>query len=376
MDWSSEALGIPHVFERIFAYLQSSEELLSAAAVCRSWERVIFESRSLPSKLALNVVRKGPDGVQQVLRENRRAYRSVIVAPTGDIQSVMNELFEAVSSLNERRCIRNLRINGISNGNIVSPLSIRELSCIAQDLRSLDLTMNTESYMESDWSNAFQHLTKLKSLALTGGHLFALKSAHHFCRKLRKLTIKRFTLGKSLFELINFPRLELLSIEDMDIEQSDECTQVVLPSLKHLTISMSLSVVVPNYLLTKIIAPKLVNLRTTDLLGRAVQIVTGASLRTISFIFVDKADCWVSPFALASVKHLIIERYCVNPRELYRWIEQNCPSINRLSFKRLFCDCGLVNFSKYGQRILPSLTHVYNEDILYWTRQISRVEAS
>ncbi|XP_021694814.1 uncharacterized protein LOC5575944 [Aedes aegypti] len=279
MPWSLAVHSVPHVFEKIFAHLNLNDRL-TAAAVCRDWDTAIFNTRSLADNTVLRIVCEDPDllDVTADVHQSRRKYRNVAVLLSSPLcEETWIRLIELLKTLNQKCAVEWFWCSTTQEQDI--PTGLIELGTIFRNLQELELTITVRSYSDPTWPLAFQELKQLQSLTMHDAHCEALASVQRHCRKLRQLALHGFGLTKLLAEVLDFPCLESLTIEELlvpkNIVYQYRHGYAVLPQLKSFSLTAkdiptpsrgALELATRRLPMTVIFAPQLETVRLSYLL--------------------------------------------------------------------------------------------------------------
>lgn len=372
-SWGTSVTTIPHVFELIFSFLNFND-LLAASEVCRQWEAAVFGSRQLSGRLAWNILKPSHSqnrkksrlrlathrilrtvgllkkdhfttqqlvDMEQVLASTR-LLDGVIVAPRGKYSGDWTNVMAVLLQINRQYPICWIRIDGSFEQKLITPQSLVTFGSILGNLRHLELTLTLNSFFQPDWIQAFEEFSNLDSLILNNGHVRVLKSIRNCCQRLNKLVLKRFAFNLPLDDLLNFPELEELVIEDLDIfPWFIGESQIVVPNLRSLTMCMLVKIDTEELNIPPITikAPMLEKARFSDMLHHFVRLESVDCLRKFTLSVVSSPSSFFSPRmfhgCLGNVTAVIIETHFLKGCHLVMalaWMKQQCPRATRLVF--------------------------------------------
>ncbi|EAT35654.1 AAEL012188-PA [Aedes aegypti] len=269
MPLSSAVHSVPHVFEKIFTQL-NLQDRLTAAAVCRDWETAIFNTRSLADSTVLRIVCEDPDllDVTAEVHQSRRKYRNVAVLLSSPLcKETWIRLIELLKILNQK-CAVEWFWCSTTQEQEHSDWVDRIGEHNSGTCKELELTITVRSSSSSS-----------QSLTMHDAHCEALVSVQRHCRKLRHLALSGFGLTKLLAEVLDFPCLESLTIEELlvpkNIVYQYRHGYAVLPQLKSFSLTAkdiptpsrgALELATRRLPMTVIFAPQLETVRLSYLL--------------------------------------------------------------------------------------------------------------
>lgn len=371
--WGTSVTTIPHVFEHIFSFLDF-KDLQVASEVCRQWEAAVFGSRQLSGRMAWNILKpvnsqkrkksrlrsathrilrtvglrkKGHYATQELLDMERvlastRLLDGVVMAPRGSFSGDWTNVMVLLMQINRQYPINWMRIDGSYEEKIISPQTLVNFGSILGSLRHLELTLTLNSFFQPNWIEAFEEFSNLESLILNNGHVRVLKSIRNCCHGLNKLVLKRFAFNLPLDDLLNFPQLEELVIEDLDIfPWFIGESQVVVPNLKSLTMCMLMKIDTEelNIPAITIKAPLLEEARFSDVIQHFVRLESIDCLRKFTLCVSSSPGSFISPRMfhgrLINVTVLVIETRLLRGCHLVMalaWVKQQCPRASTLVF--------------------------------------------
>lgn len=340
MSWDTIVPRIPHVFDAIFGHLDLQDRL-SAASTCRQWEAAVFGASSRFAKdIALNVT------YDRYSTPSNRAYQSVTVKPWIWGRRKFQLSLRVLETMNGACPIRWARFDGRFADWSISPSDLMAYGRIFSNLQELELTLTLKTFWDEGWDQTFENLGGLSVVKLTGGHGRVMSSVRTYCRGLKKLTLVQFALTKPLGQLLDFPELEELVIEDLDVSpsslelQSGE-SQLVYNNLKHLTflISYCASFVHLTRLATTIKAPELQSARLSEILYRFVRIEAGGDFHDLTLNVTSYSPSDFTPSIifrndLSSVTRVTIEAFSMKGYvdAVMGWVKDHCGNVNDLVF--------------------------------------------
>lgn len=376
MAWSSAASRVPHIFEEIFHHMNLKDRL-AATEVCPEWEAAILNRSELTQSMALNIVRNDGSqqrliGVEDVARSKRR-YDSIIITPRGKPYLDWKKLKNILQQCNLKCPVKWLRIDGTHDvkNQIIVPPALMTFGWIFCNLQHLELTLTIRTYQEVTWCRAFENFKDLKSLVLCNGHGKALESAQLHCRTLTKLTLKRFALTKPLCDLLDFPLLEELVIDEIDVSPHLELqygsSRRTFAHLKHLTILIA-RVAHFHYLEqmpVTIEAPILETAFLTDMLHDFVEIIPGNVFHQLTLnITTFHCEYFLSSRLFqkpaTSVSTVIVETSLYRPVAEFAmvFVWQLCPNTRKLIFNQKLDSFEMHMIRSFASRKVPSLTDI------------------
>lgn len=301
-QWTEGYANLPlHIYERIFSRLSATDKI-AASYVCKQWEEVIFGSELLRHDLAMSVVRYDDDGKVQlidreVLESSTRVLPNIVFIPDMNWRRFdWKDVTAAVKKLNDRCHFRSARVEGSQKTNLNVPRAIHLFGAHLPDVQHLELKIDLSSVSDTTWLTVFQTFSNLISLTLYHGHGRALASAQTYCRKLVSLKLVKYAFTSHLANVLSFPKLEELIIDEMDVPAKLQSYQwgygeVFLPKLKHLTLQITdhshmLELIrPPSNLRLLFLTPSLETLVATDLARHFAIVLEASRLENLTLTY-------------------------------------------------------------------------------------------